>query len=335
VTTDFSLNTSTDLDANLRADIRRLGGLLGQTLARQEGQPLLDLVEEVRGLVRTDGAAAARRLAEVDLTTATQLARAFSTYFHLANITEQVHRARELRRQRATGGAWLDRAAQLIREREVSRAEIAAAAGRLAVRPVFTAHPTEAARRSILAKLRAVADELDAEAARMALYGADPADTARADHRIAELIDVLWQTDELRLTRPDPRDEARNAVYYLTDLAADAAPQVLTDLAATLRGLGVEIAPTAQPLTFGTWIGGDRDGNPYVTAAVTRDVLLIQHEHGIRAVEAIMDSLITELSVSRRLRPVSLDLAASLAADLDALGPAVGERFRRVNAEET
>jgi len=335
VTTDSDLAISTDLDANLRADIRRLGVLLGQTLARQEGQPLLDLVEEVRGLVRTDGAAAARRLAEVDLTTATQLARAFSTYFHLANITEQVHRARELRRQRATGGGWLDRAAQLIRERGVSRAEIAAAAGRLAVRPVFTAHPTEAARRSILAKLRAVADELDAAAARMALYGSDPADTARADHRLAELIDVLWQTDELRLTRPDPRDEARNAVFYLADLAADAAAQVLTDLAAILSGLGVEIAPTARPLTFGTWIGGDRDGNPYVTPAVTRDVLLIQHEHGIRAVEAIMDGLITELSVSRRLRPVSLDLAASVAADLDALGPAVGERFRRVNAEET
>ena len=104
-------------DSDLRADIRRLGVLLGQTLARQEGQALLDLVEEVRALVRTDGAAAARRLAEVDVTTATPLARAFSTYFHLANITEQVHRARELRRLRAAEGGWLDRAADLIRER--------------------------------------------------------------------------------------------------------------------------------------------------------------------------------------------------------------------------
>ncbi|GIG89510.1 phosphoenolpyruvate carboxylase [Plantactinospora endophytica] len=318
-------------DAALRADIRRLGKLLGQTLARQEGPPLLDLVEEVRALVRHDAEAAARRLGAMDVTTGTKLARAFSTYFHLANITEQVHRSRDLRRQRATHGGWLDQAARLIRERGVPPEEIASVARRLSVRPVFTAHPTEAARRSILSKLRAVADELDAEAAAAILYGAS--DEGPASRRLAELLDLLWQTDELRLDRPDPTDEARNAIYYLRDLFAEAAPQVLDDLADTLRGLGVETAPTARPLTFGTWIGGDRDGNPFVTPQVTRDVLLIQYEHGIQATEAAMEALINEISVSRRLRGVSLDLSASLAKDLDAL-PEVAPRFRRVNAEE-
>ncbi|MBF9134948.1 phosphoenolpyruvate carboxylase [Plantactinospora sp. S1510] len=318
-------------DAALRADIRRLGKLLGQTLARQEGPPLLDLVEEVRALVRHDAEAAAQRLGAMDVTTGTKLARAFSTYFHLANITEQVHRSRELRRQRAAHGGWLDQAARLIHERGVPPEEIASAARRLAVRPVFTAHPTEAARRSILSKLRAVADELDAEAAAAILYGAS--DEGPANRRLAELLDLLWQTDELRLDRPDPTDEARNAIYYLRDLYAEAAPQVLDNLADTLRGLGVETAPTARPLTFGTWIGGDRDGNPFVTPQVTRDVLLIQYEHGIQATEAAMESLINEISVSRRLRGVSLDLSASLAKDLDAL-PEVPARFRRVNAEE-
>ena len=188
--------------------------------------------------------------------------------------------------------------------------DIAAAARRLAVRPVFTAHPTEASRRSILSKLRSIADELDAEAANAALYGSAPG----ADRRLAELIDLLWQTDELRVDRPDPADEARNAVYYLRDLYADAAPQVLSDLAETLKSLGVQTPPNGRPLTFGTWIGGDRDGNPYVTAKVTRDVLLIQYEHGIQAAEAALDALIDEVSVSRRLRPVSLDLSASLAS---------------------
>jgi phosphoenolpyruvate carboxylase len=253
--TDIADLASNGPDADLRADIRRLGVLLGQTLARQEGQDLLDLVEEVRGLVRTDGTQAAKRLATVDLATATQLARAFSMYFHLANITEQTHRGRELRRRRSVEGGWLDRAARLIRERGVPVGEVAAAAAHLGVRPVFTAHPTEAARRSILAKLRAVADELDAEAGRVASYGPDERESARSEHRLAELIDALWQTDELRLTRPDPRDEARNAVYYLTDLAAEAAPRVLADLATVVTELGASMPTTAAPLSFGTWIG--------------------------------------------------------------------------------
>src|SRR6202008_2427438 len=95
----------------------------------------------------------------------------------------------------------------------------------------------------------------------------------------------------------------------------------------------VETPPESRPLTFGTWIGGDRDGNPFVTPAVTRDVLIIQYEHGRQAAEAAMNSLITEISVSQRLRPVSLDLQASLAQDLDVL-PEVAERFRRVTAAE-
>ena len=136
--------------------------------------------------MRSDPAAAAARLDGLDVPTGTKLGRAFSTYFHLANITEQVHRARELRRIRGHEGGWLERAAKLIADRGVGTREIGAVLGRLAVRPVFTAHPTEAARRSILTKLRAVADELDAEAVAVALDGrTDGALTARTDRRLA------------------------------------------------------------------------------------------------------------------------------------------------------
>jgi phosphoenolpyruvate carboxylase len=318
-------------DTALRSDIRRLGTLLGHSLTRQEGKALLDLVEEIRALVRTDGEATAERLTALDVATGTKLARAFSTYFHLANITEQVHRARELRRARGQVGGWLDRAAKLIADRGVGVREVGTAVSHLAIRPVFTAHPTEAARRSILTKLRAVADELEAEDTATKVDGWS--DTARTDRRLAELIDLLWQTDELRVQRPEPTDEARNAVFYLTELALDAAPRVLTDLADTLADLGVPLSPTARPLTFGTWIGGDRDGNPYVTPAVTRAVLVAAHEHGIRLAETLLDDLFMELSVSKRIRGVSLDLAASLATDLDNLTE-LGDRVRRVNAEE-
>ena len=329
----------TEPDAALRADIRRLGTLLGESLTRQEGRELLDLVEEIRHAVRSDeddepapdAGEAAARLAGLDVRTAMNLARAFWLYFHLANITEQVHRARDLRRRRAEHGGWLDEAARRIHAEGVPVDRIARTAHRLEVRPVFTAHPTEAARRSILTKLRQIADQLDAEVAERALSGG--VDTGTDDTRLAELIDLLWQTDEVRVERPDPADEARNAVYYLVELYADAAPRVLAELSATLERLGAHTSLTDSPMRFGTWIGGDRDGNPYVTPQVTTSVLTIQHEHGIRAAEAATDTLISELSVSQRLRPATAELMDGLAVDLAAL-PELPQRYRRVNAAE-
>ena len=318
-----------DLDATadtaLRADIRRIGELLGQTLVRQEGQELLDLVEQVRRLLRTDPDVAEHLLRDVDVATAIRLVRAFGAYFHLANVTEQTHRGRELRRRRAAHGGWLDAAAALARKEGRTPEEVAAAGRALAVRLVFTAHPTEAARRSVLAKLRTVADLLEREAAGDASW--------RTERRLAETIDLLWQTDELRVVGPQPIDEARNAVYYLDDLASAAVPEVLADLSHTLDELGGPLPEDARPLTFGTWIGGDRDGNPSVSAEVTARVLVLQHEYGIRMVERGVAGLVDDLSVSERIAGASDELRASVAADLEALGD-VEARFLRLNAEE-
>ena len=258
--------------------------------------------------------------------------RAFSAYFHLANVVEQVHRGRDLRLRRALDGGWLERTAQAIAARGVTPAELEAIAGRLEVRPVLTAHPTEAARRSTLTKLRAVAEVLDAEAAEAALLpGSDIG--AQTDRELAEIIDLLWLTDELRRERPDPIDEARNAMFHLEDAAGEAVPAVLRDLAGVFGRFGVELPLTAAPLRFGTWTGGDRDGNPNVTAAVTMQALTLQHELGIRVVERSLETLVEELSVSSRIGGASEELLASLAADLERL-PEVDGRFRRINAEE-
>ena len=308
----------------LRADIRRLGDLLGETLVRQEGQELLDLVEEVRALTRTDGEAAAALLERTDTETAAKLVRAFSTYFHLANIAEQVHRARELSERRAREGSLLAQTADRLAEADP--AHLAETLAHLSVRPVFTAHPTEAARRSVLSKLRRIAELLQADAA-------DPGERRRADRRLAEVIDLLWQTDELRIARPEPQDEARNAIYYLDELHRTAAPEVLEELHEELQRVGLSLPEGARPLTFGTWIGGDRDGNPNVTPAVTLDVLVLQHEHGIDDAIAVVDELRTALSSSVRLSGASERLLESLAADMAAL-PEISPRYKRMNAEE-
>ena len=313
-----------DEQSALRADVRRLGNLLGESLVRQEGPELLELVEEVRRRSRDDSAELTGLLEQLDLDTAARLVRAFGTYFHLANVTEQVHRARAMRDERRLKGGWLAQTAERIRAAGIPAEEIGALVARIAVRPVFTAHPTEAARRSILSKRRRVAELLDAD-----LDGNDP----RTDRRIAEVIDLLWQTAELRLDRPEPLDEARNAAYYLDELMLHTVADVLEDLADELAGLGVDLPATAQPLRFGSWIGGDRDGNPNVTPAVTREVLVLQHGHAIRDLSEMVTALLEDLSSSARMIGASDELMASIERDLAQLTSLDG-RVRRINADE-
>uniref|UniRef100_A0AAU3GWJ2 Phosphoenolpyruvate carboxylase n=1 Tax=Streptomyces sp. NBC_01401 TaxID=2903854 RepID=A0AAU3GWJ2_9ACTN len=310
-------------NSELRADIRRLGDLLGETLVRQEGQDLLDLVERVRALTRTDGEAAAELLGDTDLETAAQLVRAFSTYFHLANVTEQVHRAHEMRDRRSAEGGLLALTADRLKDADPEH--LRETVKNLNVRPVFTAHPTEAARRSVLNKLRRIAELLETPVIE--------ADRRRQDVRLAENIDLIWQTDELRVVRPEPADEARNAIYYLDELHANAVGDVLEDLAAELERVGVELPAGTRPLTFGTWIGGDRDGNPNVTPTVTWDVLILQHEHGITDALELIDQLRGLLSNSIRYTGATDELLTSLQTDLERL-PEISPRYKRLNAEE-
>jgi phosphoenolpyruvate carboxylase len=312
----------------LRRDIRELGAALGRTLVRQEGPELLDLVERVRALIRSDRDATAAVLADVDPATAIRLVRAFSTYFHLANVAEQVHRGRELAGLRAERGTWLSQAAARIEAAGVPEEALAAEAARLGVRPVFTAHPTEAARRTVLAKIRRIAVLLE-ERGRTS----DPAQQRRVARRLEELIDLLWQTDELRIARPNVVDEARNAVYYLDELHRDAVPYVLESLAEELRGLDIELPLGARPVAFGSWIGGDRDGNPNVSAESTARVLELQHDHAIRDALAVVDELRLDVSSSVRIAGATDELERSLEADLAQL-PEIEERYLRMNAEE-
>ncbi len=310
-------------DSRLRAHIRLLGDLLGQTLVRQQGELLLSQVEAVRLAVRTDPTAAAAVLDQADLETATQLARSFSIYFDLANVAEQVERAHDARADRRIMSGPLHRVVDNARAANIDRGLVEQVASAMSVRPVFTAHPTEAARRSVLVKLRSIADVLLDEAL---------SDSERT-RRLAEVIDLLWQTDELRLEQPQVLDEARNALYYLDDLTRGPLAQVLQDLAEAFFELGVELPPDARPVSFGSWIGGDRDGNPFVTPDVTSDVVKFQRDHAVLDLLPHIDRLLEDLSISERIAGASEKLRASVNTDLTYL-PDLDPRFLRINAEE-
>ena len=309
--------------ARLRTHIRMLGDLLGQTLARQEGDTLLEMVESVRLAVRSDPAAAATVLDSVDVATATTLARSFSIYFDLANVAEQVERAHDAQADRLVHSGPLHRVVDAAREANLDPALVGQMASAMSVRPVFTAHPTEAARRSVLVKLRRIAD---------VLLDQGLSDGER-ERRLAQVIDLLWQTDELRLERPQVLDEARNALDYLDDLTRGPLAQVLDDLADSFRDLGVELPPDARPVSFGSWIGGDRDGNPFVTPDVTADVVRFQRDHAVLNLMPHIDRLLEDLSISERIAGASDKLRDSVESDLRFL-PDLDPRFLRINAEE-
>jgi len=316
-------------DEALRADIRRLGNQLGDALVRQHGPELLDLVEEVRALgksSRRGGSTEAagqldNRLADLEIDEVIPLVRAFTTYFYLANVAEQVHRIDQLAIAELGLAATIDRVLEAGVEPDV----LAEVLQRLEMRPVFTAHPTEAARRSILTKTARLAELIGQR------LTAGDADLALIDRRTAELIDQIWQTDELRLEKPNPVEEARSALYYLVQIASEVMPALSERVALEISRLGV--VPDRSPIRFGSWVGGDRDGNPGVKPDTTLETLLLQHDRGIRHLIGLIEDLADELSVSERLAPMSDELETSLASDREML-PEVWQREGRRTAAE-
>ena len=325
-------------DTALRSDIRRLGNQLGASLVRQEGQELLDLVEAVRAATRSgqdpstpsDAATELTELlATVDLPTMIRLGRAFTAYFYLANVAEQTHRLDEIAARSRSRRGWLEDATDRILEAGISQDETAELLDRLDLRPVFTAHPTEASRRSILTKLEEIADLLEERLDERSTG----ADQRRIDRRIDEILDLIWQTDEIRRDRPTPEDEATSAIFFLDALFQDVLPGVFDLYAHEMSRLGFDLPPRHAPIHFGTWVGGDRDGNPFVTPEVTERVLAAQHEHAVRNMIEAIEQLAARLSASTRIRAVSAQLAQSLERDRIDL-PGVFERFGDLNAEE-
>jgi phosphoenolpyruvate carboxylase len=329
----------------LREDIRLLGGILGEVLREQAGQALFDLTEEVRHLCKrrrqqpapaAEVAQAERALDEIvrrvagDLPLCTALLRAFSSYFVLVNLSEQLHRVRRRGEHEGDpGGApgsflWTLRRLQ---RGGVSAEQVLDLLPRMRLELVFTAHPTEVTRQSLREHTEALAE---------ALLGrqAGPGAARRLRGRLKALVTLLWQTDEVRRRRPAVLDEARWVIRTVTGVLFPALPQALGALDEALQEVyGVSLPEDAVPIRIGSWVGGDRDGNPYVTPEVTEEVLALHERAALELHERSLTRLLQQLSVSVGWGRVPRALHESLAAD-EAELPELAAVLSRRNAQE-
>jgi phosphoenolpyruvate carboxylase len=328
----------------LRATIRYLGNLLGETIIEQEGQEIFALEEEFRALAKAWRAgdeavrdAITEKTAQLIEEPSRTLAvlKAFTTYFQLVNLAEEQQRARILReRQRAaeeTGIPMSETIAQAVRrlrQEGLSADDMRALLANLFISPVLTAHPTEAKRRTVMAKLSAIAAALD-ELARTSRL---PSEREAITNRIREEIVVLWQSDETRDRRPTVLDEVRNVLYFFETTLFRLVPQIYRSLERALAesypGETFAIGPF---LRYGSWVGGDRDGNPNATVDVTEEAIREQKESVLRHYNVVVDELYNQLSPATTRVSFSQALLESIQQDF-ALVPEeereVLERFR-------
>ncbi|MBB5788332.1 phosphoenolpyruvate carboxylase [Jiangella mangrovi] len=313
-----------EMPERLRADVRQLGDALGQVLREYGGDALLADVERLRELtiashhedqtVADDAAAQAEQLvASWTLDRADEVARAFTVYFHLVNAAEEYHRVRSLRAGDRADHPLAGTVAKAVED-------VARLAGHdkakhlldgLEFRPVLTAHPTEARRRAVVTSIRRIAGLLERRDDPR-LGASEDTETQRM---LLEQIDVLWRTAPLRVDRPGPLDEVRTAMSAFDDVLFHVVPQVYRRAEMALAGGAETVAAPQVPafVRLGSWIGGDRDGNPHVTSAVTRQAMTVQSDHVLRALEAAAAAVGRGLTLDAASTPPATELRRILA----------------------
>jgi len=295
-----------DPHAPLRDDVRWLGAVLGDTIREISGLPRFEQVEAVRRLARAARAATppdygplSATLASLSLAEAREVARAFAHFLTLANLAEQHHRVRRRRdyQRRSDAppqrGSFDETFARLVAE-GASPEALHDAVHQLGVELVLTAHPTQVVRRTLLQKWDRLHGILDARDT----PNRTTREQAALDDETRRIVAEMWQTDEVRRARPTPLEEARGGLVTFERTLWDALPAVLRHLDSALESAtGRGLDPSARPLAFGSWMGGDRDGNPFVTADVTRRAVDLGRWMAAYLYEAEIDALRDELSL--------------------------------------
>ena len=319
-------------DNPLRRDVRSLGTILGQVLVEQSGPEVFRLVEELRHLL-IDHREAVRRnpeqafdpqllrraqqiVGKLDLEHAYQVTKAFATYFELTNLAETNHR----KRRRRAGNLDPDHAPlpgslrgtlMRLKESGLSGEQALEALHQIRVIPVFTAHPTEVARQTVLLKRRRIARELE----RLDQLPLPDELAETCEKSIRAEVTSLWQTDEVRLAKPTVDDEIRMGLRHFRLTLFQTLPRIYEEIVSAFRDVyGMELDESTVPniVHFGSWIGGDRDGNPLVKPDCTRNALDMARALILREYLGNVDALSDRLSASRRQTGVSEELLARL-----------------------
>nr|WP_236571150.1 phosphoenolpyruvate carboxylase [Microbacterium hydrocarbonoxydans] len=339
----------------MRSDVRMLGALLGQVLKESGSDGLFEDVERLRLATiqaydeeTSDAFERAAAIAEsFSIARADEVARAFTCYFHLVNLAEEHQRVRVLRERAgqpaptATSGSRTQVADTVATAYAQLRSEVGDDEARrrlegLRFHPVFTAHPTEARRRAVSSSIRRLSELLTQHDS----ASEDGAEEHRARRRMLEEIDTLWRTAPLRAQKPSPTDEVRTVMGVFDETLFTTVPHVYRRIDDALRGDDSGATEPVVPafVRIGSWVGGDRDGNPFVTASVTREASQIAADHVLRGLERALERIGRTLTLDAEDTPPSVDVTAlwdrfaaaepRLAEELGARSP--GEPYRRV-----
>ncbi|ACO45758.1 phosphoenolpyruvate carboxylase [Deinococcus deserti] len=268
----------------IRSDVNLLGRTLGQVLKEQEGEAFFELVERTRALVREvraggDDTELSAMLAELSGAEAGRLARAFTWYFQLVNLAEEYERVRVLSSVEGVRPQSLEQALMDLKAQGMSAQEVEALLSRLDLGLTFTAHPTEMRRRTVRGHL--------VEVARAIPELSQPTLAEDATERIAAHVEAMWSTPELRRLKPTVLDEVKGGLSYMPNIAR-ALPMLQRDLSRAFERVYGHSSEAQLPLSFTSWMGGDRDGNPFVTPQATHDALALHRE---RAREVLISSI--------------------------------------------
>lgn len=328
-------------DHLLRRDIRMLGFELGHVIRAHSGQELFDLIERVRELAklrrrheRDDDSALRQLIASLSPELLDGLIRALSCFFDLANLAEDRHRIRVLRQREARVHPAplresIGAAIESMKESGMRAAEVQAVLARLQIELVFTAHPTEAKRRTVRRIIRRLREDV------VTLDEAEllPREREALIRRMAADLACLWETDTLRPHRPSVAEEVRRGIYAAENLW-DVVPHIYRSMREALRKHYGEFAFEYGPfLRFGSWIGGDRDGHPFVTAEVTRQTLLMLRKAALQRHVEACDQITGGMGISTRRHRVSAALQGAIAAARQRW-PEANERIEKLSEYE-